>query len=302
MNTQSSMSGLMETASYLPYFGTVTEKALTVQELKHEDEVEVLNFLAARPLHTVVMASMIHDNGMINTLNRGTFYGCRDASGDLEGCALIGHTTLIETRSEAGLKAFAPIAQACKSTFVIYGEQEKLATFWKYYSSDGRAPRLFCRESLFEQHWPVEVKVAVPGLRRATLDELDVIEKVQGQMAFEEPGVNPMERDPEGFRARCARRIEQGRSWVWMEDGRLMFRADVVSETPEVAYVEGVFVNPEERGQGYGLRCMSQLSQTLLTRVKSICLLVNEHNKQAGIFYHKAGFKMRSYYDTIYMQ
>ena len=87
-----------------------------------------------------------------------------------------------------------------------------------------------------------------------------------------------------------------------MEDGRLMFRADVVSETPDVAYVEGVYVNPEERGQGYGLRCMSQLGQTLLARVKSICLLVNEHNKQAEVFYHKAGFKMRSYYDTIYMQ
>ncbi len=279
------------------------DNSLAVQELTHEHEAEVLNFLAMRPLHTVAMVSLIRDNGLISPLNRGTFYGCYDSlTGDLEGVALIGHATLIETRTDAGLWAFAPVARECQRTHVIMGEREKLASFWRRYAEDEQPPRLLCREMLFEQRFPAEVHECVPGLRRATLDDLNLIVPVQAEMAFEESGVNPLEKDPEGFRARCARRIEQGRSWVWIVDGRLIFRVDIIAETSEVAYLEGVYVNPQERGKGYGLRCMAQLSHTLLARLDSICLLVNEQNQQAAGFYRKAGYKLRSYYDTIYMQ
>lgn len=279
------------------------DNSLAVQELTHEHEAEVLNFLAMRPLHTVAMVSLIRDNGLINPLNRGTFYACYDrVTGDLEGVALIGHATLIETRTEAGLEAFAPIARNCQRTHVIMGEREKLESFWFHYAEDEQAPRLLCREMLFEQRFPAEVHECVPGLRRATLDDLHLVAPVQAAMAFEESGVNPLEKDPEGFRARCARRIEQGRSWVWVEEGRLIFRVDIIAETSEVAYLEGVYVNPQERGKGYGLRCMAQLSQTLLARLNSLCLLVSEQNQEVADFYRKAGYKLRSYYDTIYMQ
>lgn len=286
----------------MPILSYAVENFLSVHELTHEHEAEVLNFLALRPLHTVAMVSMIHDNGLVSPLNRGAFYGCRDAMGELEGVALIGHATLIETRTDAGLAAFAPFARECERTHVMMGECDKLSTFWRHYAEDGEAPRLVCREMLFEQRSPVQNFEGVPGLRRATLDDLDLVAPVQAQMAFEESGVNPLEKDPIGFRARCARRIEQGRSWVWVEDGRLIFRVDIMAETSEVLYLEGVYVSPDERGKGYGQRCMAQLGQTLLARVNSICLLVNENNQQAAAFYRKAGYKVRSYYDTIYMQ
>jgi predicted GNAT family acetyltransferase len=121
-------------------------------------------------------------------------------------------------------------------------------------------------------------------------------------MAHEESGVNPLERDPEGFRRRCARRIEMGRVWVWVEDDRLIFKADIISETPEVIYLEGVWVNPAERGKGYGLRCVSQLGRELLERTGSLSMLVNERNSKALSLYRRAGYKLRGCYDTIYLQ
>jgi predicted GNAT family acetyltransferase len=124
---------------------------------------------------------------------------------------------------------------------------------------------------------------------------------VQGQMAFEESGVNPLETDPEGFRARCARRIRQGRVWVWIEGDRLVFKADVISDTPEVIYVEGVWVAPEERGRGYGTRCLSQLSRDLLSRAGAVTLLVNEKNPGAIAFYRRAGYRACCHYDTVYL-
>jgi uncharacterized protein len=274
----------------------------TVSSLTGEHQSEVLTFLAERPLHTVFMASLIRDNGLVSSLNRGTFYACRNEQGQLEGVALIGHATLTETRSEAALQAFARLAQDCPRAHVIMGEQERIERFWSYYSESGQTPRLLCRELLFEQRWPVQVREGVSGLRLATLDDLELVMPVQAEMAFEESGVNPMETDAVGFRLRCARRIEQGRVWVWVESGQLIFKADIIAETPEVSYIEGVYVNPSERGRGYGLRCISQLGRTLLARTGSVCLLVNEQNQEAQAFYRKAGYKLRSCYDTIFLQ
>jgi predicted GNAT family acetyltransferase len=277
-------------------------KSLTTQVLTAGQEDEVLAFLNARPTHTVFMVGMIRDNGLESIFNRGTFYACRNLEGKLEGVALIGHATLIEAQTEAALQAFASVAQNCQSTHMIMGEMEKVEGFWNYYAEGGQAPRLACRELLFEQRWPVEVREVVRGLRLATLDDLELVMLVQAEMAFAESGINPMETDPLGFRTRCGRRIEQGRVWVLVENGRLIFKADIMSDTSEVIYLEGIYTAPEDRGKGHGLRCLSQLSRNLLARTKSICLLVNELNQAAHGFYQKAGYKMTALYDTIFLQ
>ncbi|MFL6337274.1 MAG: GNAT family N-acetyltransferase [Pyrinomonadaceae bacterium] len=271
------------------------------QPLTEEHKEEVLGFLASRPVHTVVMAGFIRDNGMESPLNRGAFYGCRDAEGRLVGVALIGHATLVETESDAALAAFARVARDCPRAHVMMGESEKIERFWEHYAEGGRTPRLICRELLMEQRWPIQVREAVPELRPAAPEDLDQVMTVQAELAFAESGVNPLETDPEGFRRRCLRRIEQGRVWVWVEEGRLVFKADIVSETPAVKYVEGVWVAPEQRGRGYGLRCLSQLSRELLARSSAVTLLVNEKAPGAVAFYRRAGYKLRSYYDTIYL-
>ena len=121
-------------------------------------------------------------------------------------------------------------------------------------------------------------------------------------MAFQEAGISPLNSDPGGFRQRTARRIEQGRVWIWTSEDKLMFKADVVAETPEAIYLEGVHVHPEERLKGYGSRCLSQLGSILLTRSKSICLTMNQENKKALAFYEKAGYKFHSHYETIYLR
>ena len=293
---------LIQPAATEPSMGPVAAAgSLTVQFLTGEHEQEVLAFLAIRPLYTVIMASYIHDNGMVSPLNRGTFYACRNEGGLLEGVALIGHTTLIEGHTHAVLQSFARLTQGCHFAHVIMGEQETIERFWGYYAEAGESPRLACRELLFEQKLPVGVREQVEGLRLATFDDLELVATVQAQMALEEGGINPMDTDPDGFRRRCARRIEQGRVWVWVEEGRLIFKADIIAETPEVKYLEGVWINPEERGKGYGLRCVSQLSRILLMQSSAVSLLVNEQNKAALALYPRAGYKLRSCYDTIYL-
>ena len=241
---------------------------ISLDRLMNGEEAEVLEFLAQRPIHTVAMMSLINDNGLVSPLNRGTFYGCRDRNGTLEGVALVGHATLMETISERALAALAHVAQQCAGTHMIMGEKERVADFWGHYAAAGRQQRLACREWLFELSWPVEARESVEGLRRATEAELELVMPVQAELAFAESGVNPLQTDPEGFRKRCLRRIQQGRTWVVIENGKLIFKADVISRTAEVNYLEGVWISEDRRTNGNGLRFMSDLMRRLLEDTK----------------------------------
>lgn len=274
---------------------------ISVDRLMNGDEAEVFEFLAQRPIHTVAMMSLIHDNGLVSPLNRGAFYGCRDLNGKLEGVALVGHATLMETVSDRALAALAQVAQQCANTHMIMGEKERVADFWGHYAAAGRRQRLACREWLFELSWPIEAREAVAGLRRATPAELELVMPVQAELAYAESGINPLQVDPEGFRSRCLRRIEQGRTWVIIEDGELIFKADVISRTAAVNYLEGIWVREDRRANGSGLRFMSDLMRRLLEDTRSICLLVNETNKLAQSFYRKCGFHFRATYETIFL-
>ena len=283
---------------------------ISVDRLRNGEEAEVLEFLAQRPIHTVAMMSLIHDNGLVSPLNRGAFYACRDVNGRLEGVALVGHATLMETVSDRALAALAQVAQQCTNTHMIMGEKERVEDFWGHYAAAGRRQRLACREWLFELSWPRSLDIPVcqgtsrnacPTLRRATPAELELVMPVQAELAFAESGVDPLHVDPEGFRKRCLRRIEQGRTWVVVENGKLIFKADVVSRTAEVSYLEGIWIREDRRANGSGRRFMSDLMRRLLEETKSICLLVNEANKLAQSFYRKCGFHFRATYETIFL-
>ena len=282
-------------ASLAPQVGQV------IQCLKDEHEAEVLDFLSAHPLLTFVMMGWIKDNGLVSQLNRGNFYATRNGRGELDGVALIGHVTLLETRSEASLASFAKLARSCPSSFVVMGEEERIDRFMEFYAPQAPQPYRICRELLFEKRSREHCETLVPSLRRATLEEVELVVPVHAQMSFEESGVNPLKVDPLGFRERCARRIQQGRVWVCIEDQRLLFKADVVSDLAEVNYLEGVYVRPEGRGRGLGTACMRQLTNSLLTRTKSVCLLTREAEIAAQSCYVKAGYKLREHYKNVFL-
>jgi GNAT superfamily N-acetyltransferase len=274
-----------------------------IGELCQEDQAEALQFLAARPIHTVFLSSLIRDNGLASPHNRGSFYACRDERGQLEGVGLLGHATVIEVRTETALSAFARLARNCFNAHLIRGQRDTIDSFWRHFASPGQEPRLVCRELMFEQREALPLTEPIGGLRPATLADLDQVLKVNATMAFQEGGISPLNSDPGGFRQRTARRIEQGRIWIWTRDDRLVvFKADVIGETPEAVYLEGVYVHPEERLKGYGSRCLNQLGSMLLAGHKSICLTTNQENKKAVAFYARAGYEFHSHYETIYLR
>lgn len=264
------------------------------------ESAEVLGFLERRPIHTVYLAGLICDNGLVSPLNRGKFYSCRNREGALEGIALIGQKTVIEASTDDAFDEFTRLVSEGPCPHLIRGERAPIKRLLNHLSLKSCAPRLVCSESLLEQTSPAEGIEAVPDLRKAVPADLDQVVSINGMMAFEENGVNPLATDAEGVSQRIARRIEQGREWVLIENGRIVFKADIVSETGTVAFLEGIYVHPESRGRGYAFRCLTQLARTLLREKRSLCLVVNDGNRRARALYLKVGYQLRSRYRTVY--
>lgn len=273
-----------------------------IEQLLEADKPEVLEFLKKRPVHTVVMTSFINDNGLENTDNRGKFYGYRNLNGMLEGVALIGHTTLIESRTADALKAFASAARNSETPIhLIMSDGKTAETFWQHFAGDFRQPRLVCSELLFELNFPFFVQKSNWNMRLADASELKQIAQAHDEVALAESGVSPLEKDRTGFLKRCLKRIEQKRTFVVFENGKLIFKADIVAQTSNVIYLEGIYVAAEYRGKGVGSSCLSKLSLQLLEQAENICLLSNVQFEGAHKSYLKAGFKNTDSCQTIFV-
>ena len=282
-------------------FLTTAPDMSRLSELNEMNREETLIFLSVRPVHTVVMTSFIEDNGIESPLNRGRFFGYRNRCGDLEGVALIGHATLVEARSEEALKALAFAARHSEipaHLIMSYGEAAEL--FWKYANDLNASPRLICNEALFELGFPFPVQKCRYDIRLARPEELDQIADAQAEIALLESGVDPRKSDHGGFLGRVLRRIEQGRIYVVVEDGRLIFKADVIAKTVNTAYLEGIYVAPERRGQGIGSECLANVGLRLLGSVQNVCLLSNVDFHAAHRSFEKAGFKNTGNCTTVF--
>ena len=273
-----------------------------IQILSETDKQETLSFLKLRPVHTVVMASFIQDNGLENADNRGNFYGFYNAANKLEGVALIGHTTLIEARSENSLQAFAAIArQSDTPIHLIMSDGKTIETFWRHFTGDHRPARKVCTELLFELNFPFSVQSCDWNVRVAQPDELEQIAVAHDEVAFAESGISPLLKDRAGFLKRCLKRIEKKRTFVVFENGKLVFKADIVAETSDVIYLEGIYVAPEYRSKNAGSSCLSKLGEQLLARVENVCLLSNVEFEGAHRSFVKAGFKKIGCCQTIFV-
>jgi predicted GNAT family acetyltransferase len=129
------------------------------------------------------------------------------------------------------------------------------------------------------------------GLRAAEMNDLEVLMPACAAAHEQEIGVDPMKRDPDGFRWRTRSQIEDERSWIWIEDGAILFKAEASAWTPEAVQLQQVWVDPQVRRRGYGARGLADLCRLLLDRVPTVCLFVRAENGPAIRLYEAIGME-----------
>ena len=123
-------------------------------------------------------------------------------------------------------------------------------------------------------------------------DELDIILPACVAMFTEEVGVSPTLGDGGAtYRARVAELIAAGRAFARIEDGRVVFKAEIGSATDRACQVQGVWVPPELRGRGLSAAGMAAVvNEALRSIAPVVSLYVNDYNAAARATYRRVGF------------
>jgi ribosomal protein S18 acetylase RimI-like enzyme len=199
--------------------------------------------------------------------------------------------------SGEGCEAFAPLAVRSQARMII-GEARAVGALWS--AAEDRLPPV--REDRPGQ--PVYAISEPPpagdtGLRPAREDDLEILVPACAAAHELELGIDPLSRDADGFRWRTATQAEEGRSWLWVEDGVVLFKAEASAWTPRAVQLAQVWTDPEARGHGYATRGLSDLIRLLLEWVPVVTLFVRSENGAAIGLYEKVGMRKVLEYRSV---
>jgi len=248
---------------------------------------QVLEFCAREPVERVFLEDVAR-RGL------GRFHAVERGDGRLDALCHVG-VNLVP--SGDGCAAFAGAAAHAGSRMII-GDERAVGELWAAVRRRLPAPR----EDRPGQ--PVFVISEPPepgetGLRAAELADLDVLVPACAAAHAEELGIDPLERDADGFRWRTRAQIEDRRSWIWLEDGSILFKAEASAWTPLAVQIQQVWVDPVVRGLGYGKRGMRDLCRLLLETTPRVTLFVRTDNAVAIRLYESVGMRRAGSYRSI---
>ncbi|MGH3509662.1 MAG: GNAT family N-acetyltransferase, partial [Nocardioidaceae bacterium] len=102
------------------------------------------------------------------------------------------------------------------------------------------------------------------------------------------------------YRARVAQLISKGWSFARIEDGEVVFKAEVACASPYACQVQGVYVRPDRRGEGLAAAGMAAVVAFSLNEIAPVVsLYVNAHNEPARRAYDRVGFKELGTFSTV---
>jgi uncharacterized protein len=247
---------------------------------------EILRFCADDPIERVFLEDIAR---------RGLGRFAALAGG--EGLEALCHVGANVVPSGSGCAAFAEAAARGRARMII-GEQRAVGELWRVARRRLPPPRddrpgqpVY---ALREAPEPGET-----GLRPARLSDLEVLVPACAAAHREEIGIDPLRRDPDGFRWRTRSQVEEGRSWLWLEDGVILFKAEASAWTPSAVQLQQVWVDPEARNRGYGQRGMRDLCRLLLEQVPAVCLFVRPENAPALRVYEAIGMTRELTYRSL---
>ena len=248
---------------------------------------QILAFCAEDPVERVFLEDVAR-RGL------GRFSAVEDADGRLTALCHAGANVVPSGRGSA---AFVETA-AHGGARMLIGEENAVGELWE--AARSRLPEP--RDDRPGQ--PVYVLREAPGagetgLRPARLRDLELLVPACAAAHREEIGIDPLSRDPDGFRWRTRQQIEEGRSWLWVEDGVIRFKAEASAWTPSAVQLQQVWVDREARRRGYAQRALADLCRLLLAQTPSVCLFVRPENTPALRLYDSIGMTRALTYRSL---
>ncbi len=268
--------------------------------LGSRDVPELVALLARDPVAHCFVASRVQATRLDGWHLGGEVWGWSE-SGRLVSAAYLGANLVPVETTPAARTAFADrarrVGRRCSS---IVGPACDVLPLWELLEGSWGPPReVRPRQPLLTITGPTAVTPDL-GVRRLHLDDLEVLLPACVAMFTEEVGVSPLAGGAgPAYRARVAEIVASGRAYGRIEDGRVLFKAEVGAVGDGACQVQGVWVDPQRRGRGLAAPGMAAVVELARAHAPVVSLYVNDYNTAARAAYARVGFRESGTFATV---
>ncbi|MGV9712373.1 GNAT family N-acetyltransferase [Gordonia sp. NPDC003424] len=273
-------------------------KLLGDRPLGARDAPVVERVMASDPVAMCMVAARFESHGINPRLLGGELWTVDDPTTSLcfSGANLIpllGNATDMENFADRASSS----PRVCSS---VVGRAELVLPFWgRVEPSWGPAREVRDCQPLMALPGPPAVRPD-PAVRLVTLDDLDAYVPAAVDMFIGEVGVDPCAGDGgRSYRRRLASLISAQRVFARFDRGEVVFKAEIGSLSRRVGQIQGVWVAPQRRGEGFGAGGTAAVASAILAHGRTPSLYVNSFNLPAREVYHRVGFAEVGTFATI---
>ncbi|MFT4125838.1 MAG: DUF4081 domain-containing protein [Gordonia sp. (in: high G+C Gram-positive bacteria)] len=276
----------------------LSDRPLGDRPLGAREAPAVGRVLRADPVAMCMVAARVEIHGVEPRMLGGELW----TAGDPEGSLCFSGANLIPLRgSPADIASFADRAGAgarvCSS---IVGDTEMVLPMWERLDPLwGPAREIRPTQPLMALYGAPAVEPD-PQVRLVTVDDLDVYLPAAVAMFVGEVGIDPCAGDGgRSYRRRLASLIAARRCFARFADGRVVFKAEIGSMSRAVGQIQGVWVDPDVRGRGYGAAGTAAVAAAVAGGGRIPSLYVNSFNLAARAAYERVGFTQVGTFATV---
>jgi predicted GNAT family acetyltransferase len=265
----------------------------TTRVLEPADLDAALAVLDRDPVANAFVAARVRVAGLDPWRLGGEMWGWY-AGGRLESLCYAGANLVLICAGPAAVRAFAERARrAGRRCSSIVGPADATALLWSLLEPGwGPAREVRRNQPLMVTRTLPEHIAPDPRVRRVRREEMDVVMPACVAMFTEEVGISPLAGDGGLlYQARVAELVTTGRAFARIDDGRVVFKAEIGAVTQHACQIQGVWVAPEHRGRGLSETGMAAVLHYALRDAAPIAsLYVNDFNTAARAAYRRVGF------------
>jgi predicted GNAT family acetyltransferase len=266
----------------------------TTRVLEPSELGAALAILESEPVANAFVTSRVQAAGLDPWRLGGEMWGWY-TNGRLRSLCYSGANLVPICATPDAVLAFADRARGtgrrCSS---IVGPAVATAQLWRLLEPGwGPAREVRAHQPLMVTEQPPATVLPDPLVRRIRKDELELIMPACVAMFTEEVGISPLAGDGGLlYQARVAELVSTGRSFARIDNGRVVFKAEIGAATRRACQIQGVWVDPEFRGRGLSETGMAAVVRHALTDVAPVVsLYVNDYNMPARAAYRRVGFR-----------
>lgn len=269
--------------------------------LGRSDQPAVEALLAERPVESLFLSAKLATSG-IDRFRLGRLHGF-EADGKLRAVCLDSGALFPAGADAAAIPAFVQAIGPVRRAVSIVGPA--MFALGLFVGLSERWPGAWSEVSNIRQHQPLMLLEALPEIepdnrvRKLTVADFQPYLAASVHMYTDEIGSSPYRHGP-GYDSSVKQRLRNGDAYGIIEDGSVLFKADLGPRVAGHVQLQGVWVRPDLRGSGLSVPALAGMLRQVMPQYGWVSLYVNDFNIPAVRAYERLGFRQLGALATVH--